>query len=43
MENALDVEKGSRDMDKAERYFEGIMAFMAELRVTLLGLRDDIE
>ena len=43
MDNALDVKKGFRDINKANRYFDGIMDIMSQLRLTLLEIRDNIE
>ena len=41
--NALDVEKGSSDLNSALKYFSSITDYMMQLRGALGELRDDIE
>ena len=43
LNNALDVEKGSSDINSALKYFNSITEYMMQLRTALGELRDDIE
>ena len=43
LNNALDVEKGSSDINSALKYFNSITQYMMQLRSALGELRDDIE
>ena len=43
LNNALDVEKGSSDINSALKYFKSITKYMMQLRKALGELRDDIE
>ena len=43
LNNALDVEKGSSDINSAIKYFNSITEYMMQLRTALGELRDDIE
>jgi len=43
LNNALDTEMGSSDIDSAMRYFRAITEYMQQLRHSLGELRDDIE
>lgn len=43
LNNALDQDKGSMDIQSALKYFDSITKYMQQLRQTLEELRDDIE
>ena len=43
MNNALDNEKGTRNITSTMKYFHSISEYMLELRKVLEELRDDIE
>ena len=43
LNNALDVAKGSSDINSALKYFNSITDYMMQLRTALGELRDDIE
>ena len=43
LNNALDNEKGTTDIQSALMYFDSISKYMQQLRTALEELRDDIE
>ena len=43
LNNALDLDKGSSDIQSALKYFNSITEYMMQLRTALGELRDDIE